>query len=122
MSLLRYQGLITKYVRIRDLVFCEPSVDRLYEENLPVNSDELFFAMEYLPGQYDQREDFAQQCIQLVTLKEKPIVKAAKVVLLEGEISSEDFERIKSYCINPIESREASAESRKLACLLRGCA
>lgn len=99
-----------EYVRIRDLVFCEPSVDRLYEENLPVNSDELFFAMEYLPGQYDQREDFAQQCIQLVTLKEKPIVKAAKVVLLEGEISSEDFERIKSYCINPIESREASAE------------
>ncbi len=98
------------YYSVRDIVFCDPPVDRLYEEKLPMEADQLIFAMEYLPGQYDQREDFAEQCIQIITGGEKPVVKAAKLVILEGVVSSKEFEKIKNYCINPIESRETSLD------------
>ncbi len=100
----------TEFAEARDIIFYEPPVDRLYEEELPVEDGQLVFAMEYLPGQYDQREDFAEQCIQTITCRERPVVKAAKLVLLEGDISPKEFEQIKSYCINPIESREAAEE------------
>lgn len=97
-----------EYILARDNVFCEPPVDWFYEEELPVDDNQLVFAMEYLPGQYDQRADAAAQCIQILTCGERPMVKTAKLLLLEGDITSEEFEKIKGYCINPIESREAS--------------
>ena len=66
--------------------------------------------MEYLPGQFDQRADSCAQCIQISTQKDRPVVRSAKVYLLEGEVSDADFARIKAYLINPVESREASLE------------
>ncbi len=70
------------------------------------------FAVEYLPGQYDQRADSASQCIQLVTQGERPAVRTARVYLLEGSLADEELAAIKKYVINPVESREASLEER----------
>jgi phosphoribosylformylglycinamidine synthase len=91
-------------------VFAEPPVDRVYLETLPVNHKERILAVEFLPGQYDQRADSAAQCIQILTQKERPEVKAAKLIVMTGEISDAEFARIRSYCINPVESHEAALE------------
>ena len=80
----------------KELVLSEPPVDSVMEETLPVAEGAKVFAMELLPGQYDQREDFAEQCIQLITQKDRPMVSAAKVYVLEGEISDADFQTIKA--------------------------
>ena len=69
-------------------VFCEPPVDMLFLEEFPLDVGETAFAAEYLPGQYDQRADSASQCIQLLTLKERPEVRAARVYVLSGEIGA----------------------------------
>ncbi|HPW99386.1 MAG TPA: phosphoribosylformylglycinamidine synthase, partial [Sedimentibacter sp.] len=89
-------------------VFSEPNQDTVYYEDAGLKGN--YFAVEYLPGQYDQRADFAAQCAQIVTGKEKPLVKYARVFVLEGELSNEDIEKIKNYCINPVDSREAETE------------
>ncbi len=86
-------------------VFTEPNQDIVYFEDVDLNGH--VFAVEYLPGQYDQRADFAAQCIQIVTGKEKPPVKYARVFVLKGNLSNEDIEKIKGYLINPVDSREA---------------
>jgi len=98
------------FLKVRDIVFCEPNADNFFEK-LPAEIDlQKTFAVEYLPGQFDQRADSAAECVQLVTGKERPIIHSAQVISLEGEISADDFEKIKSYSINKIESREASFE------------
>ena len=74
---------------------------------------EAVFAIEYLPGQYDQRADSAAQCIQILTQKDKPIVKTAKVIILKGNISESKIDVIKEYCINAVDSREANLEKPK---------
>ena len=89
-------------------VFSEPPVDNTYAE-LPV-SDGVSFAVEYLPGQFDQRADSASECIQLISQGERPTVRSAKVYALEGELSEADVEAIKHYVINPVEAREASLD------------
>jgi phosphoribosylformylglycinamidine synthase len=99
-----------EYLQARDIIFSNPPVDLYYEETLPTKTGQLMFAMEYLPGQYDQRADSAAKGIQLLTLGEKPIVKTARLILLDGEISPAELDKIKNYCINPVESREASLE------------
>ena len=71
-------------------VFSEPNQDMVYFEKLDLNGH--VFAVEYLPGQYDQRADFAAQCVQIVTGKEKPLIKYAKVFVLEGDLSQEDID------------------------------
>ena len=91
-------------------VFSEPPVDFCYEESLPIGQADKIFAMEYLPGQYDQRADSAAQCLQILTQQERPEVLAAKVIILTGDISSDELDAVKAYCINPIESREASLD------------
>ena len=68
------------------------------------------FAIELLPGQYDQREDFAAQCVQLISQGKRPAVAAAKVILLEGNLTDADVEKIKKYTINPVEAQEASTQ------------
>ncbi|MCL6590713.1 MAG: phosphoribosylformylglycinamidine synthase [Firmicutes bacterium] len=104
------QGLSDEeFQQTLNTVFAEPPVDRVYLETLPTNSTDRVLAVEYLPGQYDQRADSAAQCIQLLTQKERPEVKTAKVIVMTG-ISEAEFERVRSYCINPIECREASLE------------
>jgi len=96
-----------EFLKAIDIVFSEPTVDLNYHETLSLNSTETAFAMEYLPGQYDQRADSAAQCIQILTQKERPLVKTAKVIVLKGKITKEEIEKIKSYCINLLDSREA---------------
>jgi phosphoribosylformylglycinamidine synthase len=97
-----------EYKAVRDVVFAEPPVDVVYEEKLPNFPNTRKFAIEYLPGQYDQRADSAAQCVQLVTQKERPIIRTATLVLLVGNISDAAFNGIKSYLINEVECREAS--------------
>ncbi|MDK2587067.1 phosphoribosylformylglycinamidine synthase [Romboutsia sedimentorum] len=95
-------------------IFSEPNLDVVYHETLPVSDSnetkERIFAIEYLPGQYDQRGDWACQCIQIVNQGIRPIINTAKVYILSGNISYESFEQIKKYCINPVDSKEASLE------------
>ncbi|MGP1585139.1 MAG: phosphoribosylformylglycinamidine synthase [Schwartzia sp. (in: firmicutes)] len=99
-----------EYRKTRDTVFADPPVDVVYEEKLPDFPKSRLFAMEYLPGQFDQRADSAAQCVQLVTQEERPEIRTATVVVLVGEIDDEVFARIKRYLINPVDSREASLE------------
>ena len=86
-------------------VFSEPQVDNA-TETLP-EGDFVIFAVEALPGQFDQRADSASQCIQLMTQGDRPTVRTAKVYLLSGDLSKADVKKIKDYVINPVESREA---------------
>ena len=95
------------FLRVRDIVFREPNVDNFYDD-LPADVDAKTFAVEYLPGQFDQRADSAAQCVQLVTGKDLPTIHTARVISLQGDISDDDFAKIKAYSINAIESREAS--------------
>ncbi len=99
-----------EYEAVRDVVFAEPPVDVVYEEELPDFPNTRQFAVEYLPGQYDQRADSAAQCVQLVTQKERPTIRTATVIMLVGELSETVFAGIKSYLINEVECREASLE------------
>lgn len=91
------------------MILSEPNLDNIYTE-LEIPAGWKYFAAEFLPGQYDQRADSAAQCIQLLTQGERPLVASAKVYLLKGGITNAEFEKIKSYIINPVESREASME------------
>jgi len=89
-------------------VFSEPQLDNV-SFSLPETTGRIF-AVEYLPGQFDQRADSAAQCIQIMTQGERPAVRTAKVYILEGDLSDEDTEAVKKYVINPVESREASLD------------
>jgi len=99
-----------EYRLSRNTIFSEPTVDHVYDEVLDIQPGDRVFAMEYLPGQYDQRADSAAQCVQILTQGEKPAVRSARVIILAGTIADTDFEEIKRYCINPVDSREASLE------------
>ena len=95
-------------------IFSETNLDVVYYNELEyINENDRVFAIEYLPGQYDQRGDWAAQCIQIVNEGKRPNISTAKVYVLSGNISDTDFDRIKSYCINPVDSREASLEIPK---------
>lgn len=91
-------------------IFSEPPVDYIYNETFEMAEDETAFSMEYLPGQYDQRADSAMQCIQIISGDDKAVVASAKTYVLKGKLSTENVEKIKHYCINPVDSREASME------------
>ena len=96
------------FLRVRDAVFREPNVDDFFCE-LPAELDaEKTFAVEFLPGQFDQRADSAAQCVQLVTGGELPTIHTARVISLQGDVTPADVAKIKAYSINAIESREAS--------------
>jgi len=97
------------FERSKRTVFSEPQLDNIYDELPP--ADGVVFAVEYLPGQYDQRADSAAQCIQLMSQGERPVVRTAKVYVLGGSLSDADVEAIKKYVINPVESREASLKT-----------
>ena len=97
------------FAKCLPVVFYEPQVDDALFE-LP--EADAAFAVEYLPGQFDQRADSAAECIQLVTGGERPAVLSAKVYLLEGELDEAALEAIKRSVINPVEAREAGLEMR----------
>ena len=100
----------SEYAQVKPVVFYEPPVDVCYEEELPAIENARIFAVEALPGQFDQTADSAAQCVQLVTQKERPEIRTAKVIALIGEMDDDTFDKIKHYCINAVESREASPE------------
>ena len=89
-------------------VFSEPPVDYSYDETVDLSDACCQLAIESLPGQYDQRADSAAQCVQILTCKEKPIVRTARVLAFYGAISDEQKNAIAHYLINPVETREAS--------------
>ena len=87
-------------------VFSEPPVDDLYEESFEIPANGHVFSVEFLPGQFDQRADSAVQCVQFLKEDENPIIRTAVTYLLIGDLSQEDMDKIKAYCINPVDSRE----------------
>lgn len=91
-------------------VFSEPAVDVVYDELPEITTDDRIFAVEYLPGQFDQRADSCEQCIQILRQGERCRVRNARVYIVSGNITDEEFDKLKSYIINPVESREASLE------------
>jgi len=94
------------YQKALGTVFSEPPLDLLYEEQYEARSNDRIFSVEYLPGQFDQRADSAEQCVKLLNEKEEPVIHTATTYILAGSISDEDFEKIKAYCINPVDSRK----------------
>ena len=91
-------------------VFAEPPVDILYREEFPVNSGDRTFSVEFLPGQFDQRADSAEQCIRFIREDENPVIRTAVTYVIEGNISEEEYQAVKNHCINPVDSREAAEE------------
>ena len=91
-------------------IFSEPNLDIVYNENVEYDKDAKVFAVEYLPGQYDQRADWAAQCVQIINEGQRPNINSAKLYILSGEIDDKLFDKIKSYIINPVDSREANLE------------
>ncbi len=94
-------------------VFSEPAVDVVYDELPALEEGDRIFAVEYLPGQFDQRADSCEQCIQILRQGERCRVKNARVYIVSGALTDEDFDKLKSYIINPVESREASLDTVK---------
>ena len=91
-------------------VFSEPPVDTLYQESFSIEEGSRTFSVEYLPGQFDQRADSAVQCVKFLKEDEEPIIRSATTYVVEGSISQEEFDAIKNYCINPVDSRETGLE------------
>ena len=94
-------------------VFAEPAVDAVYSQLPPLNGSERIFAVEFLPGQFDQRADSCEQCIQILRQGERCRVKNARIYIISGNITDPEFEKLKNYIINPVESREASLDPVK---------
>ena len=87
-------------------VFSEPPVDILYEETIQIPENGKVFSVEFLPGQFDQRADSAVQCVKFLKEDEEPVIRTAVTYLITGDISDDEFAKIKAYCINPVDSRE----------------
>ncbi len=93
------------YNKALKTIFSEPPVDDVFEESFDVKGARVF-SVEYLPGQFDQRADSAEQCIQFLKETEKPVIHTATTYVIDGNITDEEFDRIKAHCINPVDSRE----------------
>ena len=91
-------------------VFAEPPVDRLYLEEFPKQEKDYIFSVEYLPGQFDQRADSAEQCVQFIKEDEKPVIQTATTYVIEGALTDEEFAAVKAHCINPVDSRETGMD------------
>lgn len=102
------------YKKALNTIFSELTVDNVYEEKAPVEEGDIAFGVEYLPGQYDQRADSASQCFQLLTAGDRIDVKSSKIIVLKGNLSKEDVDRIKHYYINSVDSREVDIDNREL--------
>ena len=98
------------YRKSKGTIFSEPPVDILYEGDFEKNPEDTVFSVEYLPGQFDQRADSAEQCVKLLNENEEPVIRSATTYVIEGTLTEAETEAIKEHCINPVDSREASAE------------
>jgi len=99
----------SEYRAARISILSEPPLDNVYDEHFPLDKDETAIAIEYLPGQYDQRADSAAQCLQIISRKKRPLISNARIIILKGEIPSSILNKIKDYLINPVDSREATS-------------
>lgn len=91
-------------------VFSEPAVDTTSAKLPELGENESVFAVEYLPGQFDQRADSCEQCIQILTQGERCKIKNARIYIIDGKLSASELSALKAYIINPVESREASLD------------
>lgn len=91
-------------------VFAELPVDDFYLEEFPHRENDHIFSVEYLPGQFDQRADSAEQCIRFIKEDEEPVIRTATTYVIEGALTEEEFEAVKNHCINPVDSRETGLE------------
>ena len=98
------------YKRALKTVFAELPVDIVYEEKFPYEENDRIFSVEYLPGQFDQRADSAVQCAKFLNENEEPVIKTAMTYVITGELTQEQFESIKAFTINPVDSRETGLE------------
>ena len=98
-----------EYAKARCLIFSEPPVDTVYDEEVCISEGKVF-AVEFLPGQFDQRAASAEECISILTAKDRPRVRYAKIYVLIGDVTDEEVNAVKNYVINPVEAREASLE------------
>ncbi len=87
-------------------IFSEPPVDFVYEEDFPCMGSDTVFTVEYLPGQFDQRADSAQQCVKLLSGDEEPVIRSATTYVVSGSVTPAQLQAIKALCINPVDSRE----------------
>ena len=97
-----------EYEKAKKVVFSEPPVDDVYDEDVDLKDPCYVLIIEALPGQYDQRADSAAQCVQFLTQKERPLVKTAKIVAFYGSLTDDQKKKVSDYLINPVECREAS--------------
>lgn len=98
------------YESARETIFSEPAVDMAYDEEIELEAGSRYFLTEYLPGQYDQRADSAAQCIKLMNGSAEPVVRFARMIVLQGDLTETDLEAAKHYCINPVDSQEGTAD------------
>ena len=89
-------------------IFSEPPVDEVFEGDFVHGADDAVFSVEYLPGQFDQRADSAEQCVKLLKETEEPVIKTATTYVISGSLTKEELDAVKAFCINPVDSREAS--------------
>ncbi|MBN2898400.1 MAG: phosphoribosylformylglycinamidine synthase, partial [Clostridia bacterium] len=94
------------YIKSKNSVFSEPNVDDVYEETVAMSADAFAFRTQLLPGQFDQRGDSAGQCIEIITLKDRPLIESSRIYVMTGSISEDEQLKIKNYLINPVESHE----------------
>ncbi|MDF2503909.1 phosphoribosylformylglycinamidine synthase [Clostridium sp.] len=99
-----------EFQNAKKIIFSEPVTDNIYEETLETKDDNNIFAVEYLPGQYDQRADSADQCIKILAQNENSKVATARLYILDGKLTEDQIKKIKKYCVNPVDSREAAME------------
>ena len=100
------------YQKALQTVFSEPPVDDIYEEDFDAKGGKVF-SVEFLPGQFDQRADSAEQCVKLLNENEEPVIRSATTYVIEGDITEDELAAIKKYCINPVDSRETGLEKPK---------
>ena len=98
-----------EYEEAKKVVFSEPPVDDVYDEDVDLSDSCYVLIIEALPGQYDQRADSAAQCVQFLTQKDRPLVKTARIIAFYGGLTDDQKDQIRNYLINPVECREASA-------------
>lgn len=97
------------YQKALQTVFSEPPVDDIYEENFDAGAGKVF-SVEFLPGQFDQRADSAEQCVKLLNEEEEPVIRSATTYVIVGDITDDELTAIKKYCINPVDSRETGMD------------
>ena len=95
------------YKKALTTVFSEPPVDDVYENEFTASEDDYVFSVEYLPGQFDQRADSAEQCVKFLNENETPVIKTATTYIISGKLTDDDKDKIKNHCINPVDSRVA---------------